>query len=130
MRRSASFFAAALGFACASAATLPARAQGVVVATDQAERLHLRGAAADVVIANPEVAEVALIDPRTLVITGKAPGRTTLVVFDRARRVLFDGPVSVGVRAGYVTMVRGGGEGAAEERVYTCSGVCTARAAK
>jgi Flp pilus assembly secretin CpaC len=112
------------------AAAVAAQAEGVSVAADQVERIHLRGSAADVVIGNPDVADVAMIDSRTLVITGKAPGTTSLVVFDSARRVLFDGPVSVGVRAGHVAMVRGAEGGAAEEKLFTCYGVCTARAAR
>ena len=103
----------------------PAAAQGLSVALDQAERVSLRGSAADVVIGNPEIADVTMIDSRTLVITGKGQGTTSLLVFDRARRVLFDGPVSVSARAGHVAMVRGSDVGAAEEKVFTCYGVCT-----
>lgn len=111
----------------ALASAAPAAAESLRVATDQVERLHLRGSAADVVIGNPAIAEVALIDPKTLAVTGKAPGVTTLVVFDRARRVLFEGPVSVSVGAGLVAMVRGAEGGAAEERVFTCNGACAPR---
>ena len=113
------------------AAAVAAQAEGVSVAADQVERIHLRGSAADVVIGNPEVADVVMIDSRTLAITGKAPGTTSLLVFDGSRRVLFDGPVSVSVRAGHVAVVRGGGEGAAaEEKLFTCYGVCSPRAAR
>jgi Flp pilus assembly secretin CpaC len=108
----------------------PAAAQSVRVSADQVERVHLRGSATDVVIGNPAVADVSLIDPRTLAITGKAPGVTSLVVFDRSRRVLFDGPISVGVEAGRVSMVRGAEGGAAEERAYSCNGVCTPKAGR
>jgi Flp pilus assembly secretin CpaC len=111
------------------AAAVAAQAEGISVVADQVERVHLRGSAADVVIGNPEVADVSMIDSRTLVITGKAPGTTSLIVFDSARRVLFDGPVSVGVRAGHVAVVRGS-EAGAEEKLFTCYGVCTARAGR
>lgn len=121
-------FAAALAAALTAAA--PAAAQSVSVALDHVERVHLRGAAADVVIGNPAVADVSLIDPRTLVVTGKGPGTTSLVVFDRARRVIFEGPISVGVRGGQVAMVRGTEGGAAEEKLFTCAGVCTPQRAR
>ena len=121
------FILALAAFAAAAAA---AQAEGVSVAADQVERVSLRGAASDVVIGNPAVADVAMIDSRTLVITGKAPGTTSLVVFDANRRVLFDGPVSVSVRAGHVALVRGGGEAGSAEQVFTCYGVCTPRAAR
>lgn len=118
-----------LALAAFGAVAAAAQAESVSVAADQVQRITLRGSAADVVIGNPEVADVAMIDSRTLVVTGKAPGTTSLVVFDNARRVLFDGPVSVSVRAGHVAMVRGT-EGGAEEKLFTCYGVCTARAAR
>lgn len=117
---------AALTIALAMAA--PVAAESVRVSTDQVERVHLRGSATDIVIGNPAVADVSLIDARTLAITGKSPGTTSLVVFDRGRRVLFEGPVSVSVAAGQVSMVRGVEAGPSEERVFTCNGVCTARA--
>ena len=118
-----------LALAAFGAVAAAAQAQSISVSADQVERVHLRGSAADVVIGNPEIADVAMIDSRTLIITGKAPGTTSLVVFDRARHVLFEGPVSVGVRAGHVAVVRGS-EGGAEEKLFTCFGVCTARAAR
>jgi len=125
MRTPAPLVSGFVAVAALFAACGPAAAEGLTVSLDQVERVHLRGSAADVVIGNPGIADVALIDARTLVITGKGPGTTSLVVFDRARRVLFDGPVSVRARAGHVGMVRGNDGGAAEDKVYTCAGVCT-----
>ncbi len=98
----------------------PAAAEGLALAMNQAEKVRLRGAATDVVIGNPQVADVALIDPRTVVVTGKGQGVTRLVVFDAARRVLFDGPVSVGAEYGQVAVVRGD-----REQTYVCVGACT-----
>jgi Flp pilus assembly secretin CpaC len=108
------------------AAPLPAAAEQLSVAADQVQRIHLRGSAADVVIGNPQIADVAFIDPRTLAVTGKGAGRTSLVVFDRARRVLWEGPIDVSPREGHVSMIRGR-DGAAEERIYSCYGACTPR---
>ena len=119
------FILALAAFAAVAAA---AQAESISVSADQVERVHLRGAAADVVIGNPAIADVTMIDNRTLVITGKSHGVTSLVVFDGQRRVLFEGPVSVGVSGGHVAMVRGAEGGPAEEKVFTCYGVCTPRA--
>lgn len=123
--RLAAAFVAVLGAGCAASLAGPAHAESLSVPLDQVQRVQLRGSAADVVIGNPEIADVAMIDPHTLVITGKGPGTTSLLVLDGAHRVLFDGPVSVSSRAGHVAMVRGAEGGPAEERVFTCYGVCT-----
>jgi Flp pilus assembly secretin CpaC len=117
MRR---FLSASILALAALAAAAPAAAEGVALAMNQAEKVRLRGSATDVVIGNPEVADVALIDPRTVVVTGKSQGTTRMVIFDAARRVLFDGPVSVGAPYGQVAVVRG-----AQEQTFVCVGACS-----
>lgn len=118
--------APALGLAAVLASALPASAGGVSVAAHQAKRITLSGSAADVVVGDPAVADVALVGPRTVVVIGKTPGVTSLLVFDRAQRVIFEGPVSVGAAGGQVGMVRGVEGGApAQAQVYTCMGLCS-----
>ena len=116
MRRTVSAAFAALVLAAAAA---PASAGGLAVPIDSAVRLHLKGAAADVIVANPAVADVAIVDDRTVVVLGKAHGTTTLLVFDGARRVIWDGPVTVTSPAGRITIHRG-----AEEQQYACVSRC------
>ena len=118
----------ALALATLLSFAAPVMAEGVFVAAHQAKRITLSGSAADVVVGNPEVADVALIGPRTVVVIGKAPGTTSLLVFDKAQRVIFEGPVSVGAAGGQVSMVRGteGGD-PAREQVFTCVGTCSVR---
>lgn len=122
---------AALGLAALLATAPPVSADGVSVAQHQAKRITLSGSAADVVIGDPAVADVALVGPRTVVVIGKAQGTTSLMIFDRAQRVIFEGPVSVGPAGGQVSMVRGAEGGApAGQQVYTCVGTCSAQSAR
>ncbi|MBW3618393.1 MAG: pilus assembly protein N-terminal domain-containing protein [Proteobacteria bacterium] len=117
---------AALGLLAVFSAAGPASADGVFVAASEAKRVALAGWASDVVVGDPNVADVALVGPQTLVVIGKKTGVTSLMVFDRAQRVIFQGPVSVGVSGGHVAMVRGSEGGSpAQERVFTCVGVCS-----
>lgn len=106
------------------AAAAPAAAGGLAVPLDSAVRLQLSGAAADVIVANPAVADVAIVDERTVVVLGRAHGTTGLLVFDSARRVLWDGPVTVTAPAGRITVYRG-----AEEHQYACVSRCERAAA-
>ena len=117
MRRTFQAALSVLVLACAAAA--PAAAGGLAVPLDGAIRLSLRGAAADVVVGNPAVADVAVVDERTVVVMGRAHGTTGLMVFDGARRILWDGSVTVTAPAGRLTVHRG-----AEARQYACLSRC------
>lgn len=126
--RSSAFSSAVLGLAALLATAAPVLAQGVSVAAHQAKRITLAGSAADVVVGDPAIADVALVGPRTVVVIGKAPGTTSLLIFDRSQRVIFDGPVSVGAPGGQVSMVRGAESGVpALQQVFTCTGTCSVR---
>ena len=101
------------------AAAAPAIAAGIAVPLDGAVRLGLRGAAADVVVGNPAVADVTVVDERTVVVVGKAHGTTGLMVFDGARRLLWDGSVTVTSPSGRITVYRGG-----DAHQYACLARC------
>ena len=116
MRR---IFSAAFAAVALTAASTAASAAGLAVPLDSAVRLHLKGSAADVIVGNPAVADVAIVDERTVVVLGKAHGTTGLLVFDSARRVIWDGPVTVTAPAGRITIHRG-----ADEQQYACVSRC------
>ena len=101
------------------AAAAPVAAGGIAVPLDGAVRLGLRGAAADVVVANPDIADVTVIDERTVVVLGKAHGTTGVMVFDGARRLLWDGSVTVTAPSGRITVHRGG-----DAHQYACLARC------
>ena len=94
--------------------------QPLQVTKDQSTRLRLAGPARDVVVANPAVADVTVLDPRSLVVLGKAYGSTHLLVIDALGRTLVDREVVVSAPAqGQVGLVRG-----REVRSYACAATC------
>ncbi|MFN3816675.1 pilus assembly protein N-terminal domain-containing protein [Brevundimonas sp.] len=94
------------------AAAFPALAQsrGMDVEIDRAQRIQLRGAASSVIVANPAVADVTVVDASTLYVTGRGYGSTEVVVVDAIGRTLFQSVVNVTAPAasGHVRMWRGG----------------------
>jgi hypothetical protein len=77
---------AALGLAAVAA---PAFAQSLAVPIDQSMSINLPGDARDVVIGNPLVVDVNLLNARTAVVMGKAYGVTSLQVFDGQGRSIY-----------------------------------------
>lgn len=81
----------------------------VSVEIDQAQRVQLRGPAGSVIVGNPEIADVTVVDANTLFITGKGYGVTEVVAVDQIGRTLFQSQVVVtaGDGAGRVRVWRG-----------------------
>ena len=76
--------------------------------------------ARDVVVGNPQVADVTLLDSRNLVVLGKGYGTTNVLVVDRAGRTIVDHRVIVAASdLGAVSLLRG-----AEVRTYACAPIC------
>ena len=115
---------AALSVLALAFAAAPAAAGGLAVPLDGAVRLALRAPAADVVVGNSAVADVAVVDERTVIVMGKSHGTTGLLVFDGARRVIWDGSVTVTAPAGRLTIHRG-----AKSEQYACLSRCEPTAA-
>jgi Flp pilus assembly secretin CpaC len=100
----------------ASAAVLLAPAVGTAqsgtlnVEIDQAQRVQLRGPAGSVIVGNPAIADVTVVDSNTLYITGKGYGVTEIVAVDAIGRTVFQSQVVVtdGAGAGRVRVWRGG----------------------
>lgn len=100
----------------ASAAALLAPTVGTAqsaslnVEIDQARRVQLRGPAGSVIVGNPEIADVTVVDSNTLYITGKGYGVTEVVAVDAIGRTVFQSQVIVtaGDGAGRVRVWRGG----------------------
>jgi Flp pilus assembly secretin CpaC len=90
------------------AASAPVSADALVVAIDHSVRLPVQGQAANVVVGNPKVADVTVVDSRTLFVSGRAFGQTDVVVLDNLGRTIFSGDVIVGAsREGRVSVYRG-----------------------
>lgn len=118
MRRSAFVLAAVTSIVLAVAA--PALAQSLQVPIDQTATVALPAAARDVVIGNPSVIDVDLLDTRSAVIMGKAYGVTSLQVFDDRGRSIFARQVVVSAADNNrVSFYRG-----ANVNNYACSPRC------
>ncbi len=72
-----------------------AHAAAMSVPLNHSVRLPLAGPAQSVVVGSPSVVDVAVIDSRTVYVSGKAPGATDVTVIDPLGRVVFRGDVSV-----------------------------------
>jgi len=116
MRRSLALFAA-LAVLTTSGAAL---AQGLPVRIDQAARVALPATARDVIIGNPSVADVTIIDGRNLMVMGKAYGVTNIVVLDARGRTILDRQIVVSASdEGRVSFFRG-----PDVYNYACSPRC------
>lgn len=111
--------AVAVGAALAATAAEP-----VVVGQDRAVILRLPQDADNVIIGNTAYFDVTVEDPRMLVLFGKQPGQTNLIVLDAQRNEIMATPVVV--RApGDGTDVRvysRGGRSGVSETAFSCGG--------
>ena len=86
----------------ATAFVMPAKAgAGIEVTMNQAKIVKLSRAADTIVVGNPAIADAAVQDASTIVLTGKGFGVTNLVVLDPEGNPIVDEQVTV-VRAGRV----------------------------
>lgn len=109
---------AAIGLALALAPA--AMADTFRVNVDETVPLKLPSPANSVVIGNATMADVAVHDANTLLITGKAFGITNLYVLDRTGRTIWSGELAVGGKAaGELTILRGTGVS-----TYSCLDKC------
>lgn len=76
-------------FTLLAAFAAPALAVELEVAPEHAAVVRLPGDASAVIVGNPAIADALVHDARTLVITGRVPGRTNIIVVDRVGRVIY-----------------------------------------
>ena len=95
--------------ALGAAVAVQAQSRPLNVEIDHATRVHLRAPAGSVIVANPRIADVTVVDANTLFITGKGYGVTEIVAVDAAGRALFQSQVVVTAGStGTVRVWRGG----------------------
>ncbi|HZW16706.1 MAG TPA: pilus assembly protein N-terminal domain-containing protein [Brevundimonas sp.] len=94
----------------------------VSVEIDQAQRVQLSGPAGSVIVGNPEIADVTVVDANTLYITGKGYGVTEVVAVDPIGRTVFQSQIVVtaGDGAGRVRVWRG-----AQSTEMACAASCS-----
>ncbi len=100
----------------AAADTVPMLTVGV----DRVINIRLWGPASTVVVGNPTIADVNLVNGRTLIITGHKVGQTSIMVLDSSGRETFHQTILVGsADTGHVSVQRG-----AQATDYSCSPRC------
>jgi Flp pilus assembly secretin CpaC len=92
------------------------------VEINQAARVQLSGPAGSVIVANPNIADVTVVDSNTLYITGKGDGITEIVAVDAIGRTVFQSQVIVtdSAGSGSVRVWRG-----ARSTEMTCAASCS-----
>ncbi len=99
----------ALTLFAALASAGSALAEPLVVPIDHSARIAVQGSAASVVLGNPQVADVTVVDSHTLFVSGRGYGETDVVVLDRSGRTIYSGDVIVAAAGGgRVSVYRGG----------------------
>lgn len=92
----------------------------LAVGLDRVVNIRLWGPASTVVVGNPAIADVNLVNGRSLLITGHAVGQTSIMVLDSSGRETFHQTIVVGAAdAGQVSVQRG-----ADVTDYSCSPRC------
>lgn len=120
MRRFA-VVASTLALALSAPAAALAQAAPLSVSIDHATRVQMRGAVASVIVANPDIADVTVVDANTLYITGKGYGVTEIVAVDAIGRTLFQNEVVVTApNRGHVRVWRG-----AQATEMACGASCS-----
>lgn len=113
---SATIAALLLAFSAAPSAAAPS----LVVPLDHATRLHLSHPAGSVVVGNPAVADVTVVDAHTVFVTGRGYGVSEVVVVDPLGRTVWQGEVVVTApESGQVSVYRG-----AQVTEMACAAVC------
>lgn len=118
--RIAAVLAAAAMLAVPALAT--AQSASLNVEIDQARRVQLHGPAGSVIVGNPQIADVTVVDANTLYITGKGYGVTEVVAVDPIGRTVFQSQVVVtaGDGGGRVRVWRG-----AQATEMACASSCS-----
>lgn len=93
----------------AAGSAAQAQSRPLNVEIDRATRVQLRAPAGSVIVANPAIADVTVVDANTLFITGKGYGVTEVAAVDAIGRPLFQTQVVVSAGStGSVRVWRGG----------------------
>jgi Flp pilus assembly secretin CpaC len=97
--------------------------QRVVVEKNHVMRVTLSAPAGSVIVGNPDIADVNVVDSRTVYIMGKGFGNSAVTITGRDGKALFDGEVVVsGVQQGAITVYKG-----LKPSLMVCSNVCVAQ---
>src|SRR6478752_2132073 len=105
----------------ATAALADSPSAPLSVSAGAAARIVLAAPVRDIVVGDPAVADVSLINERTLVVLGKKAGATTVLAFDAQGRALADRDVVVSAVPTQAVVVQRGANAA----TYACGERCS-----
>ncbi len=91
------------------------------VSAGSAARLALSAPVRDIVVGDPSVADVSLVNERTLVVLGKKAGATTVLAFDAQGRPLAERDIVVSAISGQAVVVQRG----VAASTYACGDRCS-----
>lgn len=112
--------AAAIGTAALLTASTGTAGERLVVEKNHTARIALSSPAASVIVGNPEIADVNIVDSRTVYILGKGFGNSSVTITDRNGRAIFDAEIAVtAVHSGAITVYKG-----LKPSLMICSNVC------
>lgn len=108
--------------ALAAMAGAAAAASSLTIGLHDSRRVPVPGSIANVVVGDPNVADVVLTDAHSVILMGRGYGSTQLIITDHAGRTLLDSQVTVAAPdIGRVSVYRGGQNGATTSE-YGCIG--------
>lgn len=107
-----------LGVTAAAAQTT---ATSLSVSAGQVAHISLSAPVRDIVVGDPTVADVSLVNERTLIVMGKKTGATTLLAFDAAGRPLADRQIVVSDIPDQAVIVQRG----VAASTYACGARCS-----
>jgi Flp pilus assembly secretin CpaC len=121
MRRLTLAFCAGLSLSVATVAAAESPSAPLSISAGAAARIMLSAPVRDIVVGDPTVADVSLVNERTLVVLGKKAGATTVLVFDAHGRALADRDVVVSNVPTQAVVVQRGVSAA----TYACGDRCS-----
>ena len=116
MRASAAFFSLAL-----IVATPAMAGETLSVRMNQNAAVRLAAPARSVVVGNPAIADVTMLDARSMMVVGKSYGVTNVMVIDAHGRTILDRQVVVTAPDSAMTYFKGG-----QTQTFACAERCEA----
>jgi Flp pilus assembly secretin CpaC len=121
MRRLTLALCAGLSLFAATSAVAAGPVAPLSISAGAATRIVLGAPVRDLVVGDPSVADVSLVNERTLVVLGKKAGATTIMAFDARGQTLADRDVVVSNVPGQAVVVQRG----LTASTYACGGRCS-----
>lgn len=93
---STAFICAPAAIAAPAAAPTPANGKLLILSIGRGQQITLPAAAADIVIANPAIADIQIVSARQFYLLAKGPGETNIFATDASGRTIYTAIIRVG----------------------------------